>query len=233
MKKLSLIIAITLCALALAYAHMQEDFFTPPDYAQIERNVQSPSSPFYYPRLMERFLAGDSTFTTEESRHLYFGFVFQPAYTPTDTSPYNRRLATVLSRQSLSARDFDEILRYSRALLEEDPFNLRALNAIMLVYAQRDNVAGFRRADWQRRIVQDAIVSSGDGMSERTPFFVIRVAHQYDMLPLFGFRFGGEDRLLRNGRMNTLSLAENRFEIPWLYFDITPVANHLVRQGRR
>lgn len=229
MKKLSVLVITILCGMASTYA--QEDFFTPPDFRQIERNIQNSSSSFYYPRLMERYLAGDSTFTADEGRHLYFGYVFQPAYVPADDSQYNQRLASVLSRTSLTETDFTEILEIAQVLLREDPFNLRALNAILLVHAQRDNVAEYKKAAWQRRIVQDAIVSTGDGMSEETPFFVIRVAHEYDMLPFLGFRFGGEDRRLRNGRMNFLSLADNRFGVERLYFDISAIIDHLSRRG--
>ena len=175
---------------------------------------------------MERYLAGDSTLTLEEARHLYFGFTFQPDYAPTVISPYNRRLMDVLSRQRLGGRDFVSILRYSNALLEADPFNLRALNAKMLVYAQRDNVEAYIRAIWQKRTIVSAIVSTGDGMTEETPFFVIKAAHQYDILPVLGFQFGGEDRLLQSGQTNFLSVAENHFGVARVYFDITPVANH-------
>jgi hypothetical protein len=234
MKKLLLVIIAVLCGVASTYA--QDDFFTPPDFRQIERNIQNSSSSFYYPRLMARFLAGDSTITIEEGRHLYFGYVYQPTYAPTDTSQYNRLLANVLSKRTLTNQDFNSILEYSEALLRQDPFNLRALNAKLLVHAQRDNVEEYMRIAWQRRIVQDAIVSTGDGMSERTPFFVIKAAHQYDILPFLGFQFGGEDRIVRrrmidvlsfrNQRIvNFLSVAQNRFGIERLYFDVTPAVS--------
>ena len=224
MRKLSLIVVALLCGFATTYA--QEEFFTPPDYRQIERNVQDATSSLYFPRLMERYLAGDSTLTLEEARHLYFGFTFQPDYAPTVISPYNRRLIDVLSRQRFRSRDFINILRYSNALLEADPFNLRALSAKMLVYAEHDNAEAYMRTVWQKSVVLDAIVSTGDGMSEETPFFVIKAAHQYDILPILGFQFGGEDRLLESGQTNFLSVAENHFGVTRVYFDITPVANH-------
>jgi hypothetical protein len=229
MKKLSVLVIAILCGIASTYA--QEDFFTPPDFRQIERNIQNPASSFFYPKLMERYLAGDSTLTADEGKHLYFGYVFQPAYVPADDSRYNQRLASVLSRTSLTETDFREILEIAQALLQEDPFNLRALNAVLLVLAQGNNVAEYKKIARQRHIVQDAIVSTGDGMSETTPFFVIRVAHEYDMLPFLGFRFGGEDRRLRGGRMNFLSLAENRFGVERLYFDTSAIIDYLNRRG--
>ncbi len=86
-------------------------------------------------------------------------------------------------------------MQYSDALLQEDPFNLRALNAKLLVYAQQNNTEEYKSVARQRRIVQDAIIGTGDGMSDKTPpFYVIKMAHEYDILP-FGIQ-------LRWGRQN-------------------------------
>lgn len=135
MQKITLLITLFLVTLMQGYAQ-DEEFFEAPDYRQIERNVKEPASSYYYPKLMDKYLNSDAAMTPEEGRHLYFGFVFQPNYIPTDTSRYNKLLADVLSSQSISSDDYSQILQYSDALLKEDPFNLRALNAQMLIYAQ-------------------------------------------------------------------------------------------------
>lgn len=169
--------------------------------------------------------------TPEEGRHLYFGYVYQPGYVPTDTSEFNGKLAAILSKKSFIAEDYATILRYSDALLQEDPFNLRALNAKLLVYAQQNNTEEYKKVAQQRRIVQDAIVGTGDGMSDKTPFYVIKVAHEYDILPFLGFNFGGEDKILKNLKVNYLSLGENRFGVERVYFNISPVIDHISKHG--
>ncbi|MBZ4651266.1 MAG: putative secreted protein [Proteiniphilum sp.] len=230
MQKITLLITLFLVTLMQGYAQ-DEEFFEAPDYRQIERNVKEPASSYYYPKLMDKYLNSDAAMTPEEGRHLYFGFVFQPNYIPTDTSRYNKLLADVLSSQSISSDDYSQILQYSDALLKEDPFNLRALNAQMLIYAQQDNSEAYKAAARKRRIVQDAIVGTGDGMSEKTAFYVIKVAHEYDILPFLGFTFGGEDKILKGQKVNYLSLGKNRFGVERVYFNIQPVFEHISARG--
>jgi hypothetical protein len=208
-----------------------QDFFKAPDFAQIERNVREQVSSYYYPNLMKKYQSGATNMTPEEGRHLYFGYVYQPGYVPTDTSEFNGKLAAILSKKSFIAEDYATILRYSDALLQEDPFNLRALNAKLLVYAQQNNTEEYKKVAQQRRIVQDAIVGTGDGMSDKTPFYVIKVAHEYDILPFLGFNFGGEDKILKNLKVNYLSLGENRFGVERVYFNISPVIDHISKHG--
>lgn len=228
MKKLAIILSAVICGFTAVYS--QDAFFTAPNYKQIERNVKDTSSPYYYPNLLERYLDGDSTFNTEERRHVYFGYVYQSQYIPSDTSEYNGKLAEILSKQSFTAQDYNNILLYADALLQEDPFNLRALNAKLLVYAQQNSVPEYMKVMNQRKIVQDAIVSTGDGMSEKTPFYVIKVAHEYDLLGFLGYKFGGSDKIVKN--CNYLTLAPNRFGVERVYFEISPVLKHAsTRQG--
>lgn len=169
--------------------------------------------------------------TLEEARHLYYGYVFQPNYVPTDTSSYNNKLAITLSRGSFTPNDYAEILEYSNALLLQDPFNLRALNAKLLVLAQQNKTDEYKKVAQQRSIVQNAIISTGDGMSESTAFYVIKVAHEYDILPFLGYTYGGEDRILRGNKVNYLTLGQNRFGIERVYFNISPVIKYVNAHG--
>jgi len=226
-----LLFLITLIASVALSAAAQDEFFRAPDLAQIERNVKSESSSYYYPNLMKKYQSGTVNMTPEEGRHLYFGYVHQPGYTPADTSAYNSKLAEVLSKNSFSEEDYTNILQYADALLQEDPFNLRALNAKLLIYAQQDNTEEYKKVAQQRRIVQNAIVGTGDGMSEKTPFYVIKMSHEYDILPFLGYNFGGEDKILRDRKVNYLSVGKNRFDVERVYFNITPVIDYLSKHG--
>ncbi len=220
-------ILLALFAVVFLAAHAQDDFFNAPDYKMIERNVKEPASSYYYPQLLQKYQAGEKELTLEESRHVYFGYIYQSQYIPTDTSSYNNLLAEVLSKRSLTTGDYNHILQYADALLQEDPFNLRALNAKLLVYAQQDNGDAYKKTARQRKAVQDAIISTGDGMSDKTPFYVIKVAHEYDLLPFLGYSFGGEDRIIKGGKVNYLTLDNNRFGIERVYFNIAPVIDHM------
>ncbi len=229
MKKLFILLIFAITGL-MAFAQNPNNKV--PAYNEIENNIKVSSSNFYYPNLMERYNLGDSTFTPDEKRHLYFGYVFQPGYNPADTSQYNNKMAELLNRQSFSERDYNTILEYADALLQEDPFNLRALNAKLLVYAQKNNVDAYKRTAQKRRIVQQAITSTGDGMTKETPYHVIKVAHEYDLLGFLGFKFGGADKIEKNCNCNSLTLANNRFGVDKIYFDIFPVLEYARKHGK-
>ena len=239
MKKVFLlIIAVIVCGVASVYAQHDEEHFWPPDYRQISRNIQDPATSFYYPRLMQRFLAGDPTLSLQEGRHLYFGAVFQPWFTTADNPHYNQLLVSVLRRTTFTDQDYADILRFSQALLDEDPFNLRALESQLIVHAHYGNTVEYARIQQKRRVVLLAISSTSDGMSPDTPFFVTRMAHQFDILPFFGLHFGGEARVVRNRgilnifsrnrrTVNYVTLTPNPFGIPRYYFDITPMMRRM------
>ena len=225
------IIILSILSFIFFSVHAQVEFFDAPDYRQIERNTKEASSSYYYPNLMKKYMDGDTRITREEGRHLYFGYVYQQGYEPTDTSVNNNLLAQVLAKGIFTSVDYSDILQYSNALLLEDPFNLRALNAKLLVYAQQDDSDEYKKVVQQRKVVQDAIISTGDGMSDNTPFYVIKVAHQFDILPFLGYSFGGEDRILRNKKVNYLTLGNNRFGVERVYFDISPVIDYISTHG--
>lgn len=228
MHKLLLVLTFTA---SVIFEAQSQDYFEAPDFAYIERNVKEPASSYYYPNLMKKYQSATTKMTPEEGRHLYFGYVYQPGYVPTDTSEYNSKLAEIISKKSFSRDDYLNILQYSDALLQEDPFNLRALNAKLLVYAQQNNTEEYKSVARQRQIVQDAIIGTGDGMSDKTPFYVIKVAHEYDILPFLGYNFGGEDKIMKGNKVNYLSVGENRFGVERVYFNISPVIDHISVRG--
>ncbi|MDO5664299.1 MAG: DUF4919 domain-containing protein [Bacteroidia bacterium] len=228
MKKLTI---ITLLAVFSVTLFAQYDEPTAPDYKLIERNIKNSSSNLNYSNLMERYELGDSTMTIDEMRHLYFGYVFQPTYNPVDTSQYNAKMATVLNRQHFSEENYQAVLQFADSLLTEDPFNMRALSAKLLVYAQKNNVDAYKKTARKRNIVQRAIISSGDGMEKSTAYYVIKVSHEYDLLGFLGFQFGGQDKIERNCNCNSLTLAPNRFGVDKMYFNISPTFDYARRKG--
>ena len=140
-------------------------------------------------------------------------------------------MATVLNKQHFSNQDYDDILQFADALLTDDPFNMRALSAKLLVYAQKNNVDAYKKTAQKGTSCSEAIVSSGDGMSKSTPYYVIKVSHEYDLLGFLGFRFGGQDKIEKNCNCNSLTLAPNRFGVDKLYFNISPTFDYVKRKG--
>lgn len=224
MKKITfLLLLLVACVNVFA---QDEDFFSKPDYKQIEKSIKDPTSPYSYSKLMQRYQAADSTMTLEERRHLYYGYTFNLDYKGTDNQEYNDKLAELLAKQEFTDTDYNNILTHTDVMLRDDPFSLRALEAQLFVYAQQDNVNGYIANVVKKKIVFDAIVSSGDGISQGTPIYVIRVGHEYDLLGYLGYSFGGNSKILKK-KLNYLSLKNNKFGIDALYFNIEPVLKYM------
>ena len=58
----------------------------PDNEAILARTIDN-STPYYYPRLMERYIHGDTTLTLDEYHHLYYGFAFADNYRPLENDP--------------------------------------------------------------------------------------------------------------------------------------------------
>lgn len=70
------------------------------------------------------------------------------------------------------------------------------------------------------RLLTDAILSSGDGLTEESAFYVINIPQEYDILNMIGFEFGGSQSLIKTN--DYLTVKENPANIKGLYFDISP-----------
>ncbi len=225
MNRLFFIISFSILINLAAYA--QYDGPVAPNYKEIEKNF---IAKYQYSELMDKYLAGSSDMSIEEQRHVYYGFITQPQYNPTDTSKYNSDLSLALSKTYLSDSDYNIIESSAKSLLAEDPFNLRALNALLLVYAEKDNVEQYKITNQKIDIVQRAIASSGDGMTRKTAYYVIKVAHEYDILNFLGYRYGGAKKMEKD-KCNSLFVAPNPYDVEKIYFNIEPALNYMKKRG--
>lgn len=196
-----------------------------PDYGIIEKEINDSSSIYYYSQLMERFQKGDSTFTIEEKRHLYYGFVFQDNYSPYNRSQYTDSIRTIRQKQNLNNEDYYKLLDYSSKILKDDPFNTNIISTKLMAYEKLQNEKSFKTTLNQFKIVIDAILSSGNGATKEMAFYVIDVPHEYTVLNVLGFRYAGRQSLVEH--YDYLEVEENEYKIKGLYFDITPSLNFL------
>ncbi|HLO72950.1 MAG TPA: DUF4919 domain-containing protein [Flavobacterium sp.] len=217
MKKL-LTIVLTILSFT---TFSQEIKFEKPNYNKIEKEIQKKSSSYYYEKLKEKFNASDSTMTLEEKRHLYYGFSFQKEYSSSYHNKANDSLINVLNKQNHLTDDFKKIITFGNQILSENPFDLRVLNYQLYAYEKMQEKDNYIKKLTQFSIIVDAILSSGDGTSKENAFYVINVSHEYDILNIIGFEFGGSQSLIA-GQYDYLKVKENNFKIDGLYFDISP-----------
>ncbi len=165
--------------------------FEPVDYSAIERVVGDPSSPYYYPDLMRRYEKGDTTLTAADYRMLYYGFPSRPNYRPLLPDRYADSIATVFSgRESIEAEGYQKIIHWARLALQDNPFGMRNLNLLAFVHQTLGEEDLAVRQMRKLKGVLGAIQSSGDGLSEQTPWYVTHMDDAEDVLNLLVLKFG-------------------------------------------
>ena len=216
---------LTLLAFLLFSAgHAQEQAFQKPDYNKIEKAIKKKSN-LKYSKLMDRYLDGDSTMTMEEKQHLYYGYVFQPSYSPYGRSPYQDSVKILLEKPDPDSLSLVTVIAYTNKMLATFPFDLRAIYNQLFALDQLKRTEEFNHRMAQFTIILDALFSSGTGLSKEEAYYVINTSHEYDMLNILGFEFGGEQSLTEH--YDYLTVEENEYGIEGLYFDVSPCLNHL------
>lgn len=222
MKKL---IMFAILFLFLKQGFSQNQNFEQPDYKKIAIAIKDSDSNLFYNKLMQRYHASDTTMTLNERRHLYFGYVNNEKYAPYGNSNFNDSLSIVLNKKNIEMSDFDLLNKFSDAILKEYPFDLRTMNIKLYALEKMFKITEFQNCLTKATMVLDAILSTGDGLSKETAFYVINPSHEYDILDIIGFQFGDEQRLIDH--YDYLKLAENDSNIEGLYFDVSPCLNAL------
>lgn len=203
----------------------QNNEFTKPDYKSIEKQIKNKKSEFYYPELLKKFNASDSTMTLEQRRHLYYGYTFQKEYSPYSRSDKTDTLRTVMSKGRHNEEDLKKISTLCDEMLKENIFDLRAFNYKLYACQELRDEPEFIKNVTKMKIIIDALVSSGDGLSKETAFYVITTSHEYDLLSIIGLNFGGKQSLIEH--YDYLEVAENAHNIKGMYFDVSPCLEHL------
>ncbi|WP_422103979.1 DUF4919 domain-containing protein [Winogradskyella sp.] len=217
---------LQLCLLLVSFSfYAQQNIIGKPNYKKIKKSIQKENGDFYYPALMERFKAGDSTMNIDEKRHLYYGFINEDLYSPYGRSDYSDSLREVLKKPNHNDGDLDEIEKFSDSILVEKPFSFKAMNYKLYVFDTKKDTLNFNKTIDKVNIVLDAIFSSGDGKKKESAFYVIETSHEYFILEVLGFQFGGTQRLIEH--YDYLEIAENESGIEGLYFDVSPCLQSL------
>src|SRR5574343_275871 len=145
----------------------------------------------------------------------------QKEYSSSYHNKANDSLMNILNKEDYSTDDFKKIIEFGNQILSENPFDLRVLNYQLYAYEKMQEKDNYMKKLTQFTIIVDAILSSGDGTSKENAIYVINVSHEYDILNIIGFEFGGSQSLIA-GQYDYLKVKENKFKIDGLYFDISP-----------
>jgi hypothetical protein len=225
-------LTILIFAFLLQNVTAQNQEFKAPDYTSLKSIIIDKNSEYYYPKLLERYNDSDTTLTLQDFSILYYGFLFTDSYAPYGHSDYIDSLKPILDRDTLYVSDYKMIIRYESLILNEFPFNLRDLNILSYCYAQIGDSLASDLTYFKLDMLINTILSTGDGKKEESGWHVISVSHEYDILGVLGFRFGGSQSLTSGG-CDYLEVQANEYNIPGFYFDVNKMLDkesELLRQ---
>lgn len=206
--------------------------FLSPDFDYLKKVVDDPSSAFYYPALLKRFIAADTTLAIEELHCLYYGSALQEGYSPygSDKSEYVEKALEILKKEKPSKKELKKALKNLDKAIKESPIDIDLYNyrhyADVLLYGRESAQAG---ADAFRFIALVSVIAySGDGKDYPTAFYVVSPSHEYTFIGFNGLRSQGQSLEYVSGKKyDVLSIADNEYGIEKLCFNIDVCFNYL------
>ena len=188
------------------------------DFEQISKDILSKRSEFYYPALMRRYLDNDSTLNLVDYRYLYYGFALQEDYNPYRISPFQAKLKEFSEIENKDKSVCDSIVKYARKSIDDFPFDTRSMN--MLIYAYQCLGDKDQSTLWTIKLksILDTIISSGDGDSMDSPYYVIYAPHEYEIV----YRYGlvPTQISMPDSVTDFIEVEKNNFDIEGYFFNI-------------
>ena len=219
MNRLFRIAALLLPALAAAQAPDEEAIF--------DRTTQA-SSPYYYPNLLIRYNAGDTTLTVDDYRYLYYGYAFRDEYKPLSTNDDLDRTLLVAARldpDKPRVEDLEALIMSGTAALERDPFSPKLLNLMAYAYGALGNKEQETAYYDRMQKVVAAIKSTGDALTQRTPQHILMFDHALDVMTADGL-IPGKSRIVSRTTEYVPLLEAKQIDgrkVKGLYFDYSRI----------
>jgi hypothetical protein len=212
-----------LCILSFT-VHGQKRFVKP-NYEEIKKEIASDKSPFYYPALLKRYQADDSTLSLADYKHLYYGFFFNEKYSSFGNidASLDKEIKAIAGKRKLSNKDRAALVKlYQKKLEAGNPFDLRALTTIYSFYSILKDEQNKRIYDIKLDGIINAIMSTGDGKTEETAMHILSVTDEYSMVSILGYETTGHQTLTEK-TCDHLALQKNNDGITGLYFDVNQI----------
>lgn len=162
----------------------------PPDGERIREDIFRVNSGFYYPNLMARYMLADTLLTLDDYRHLYYGYEHSADYQPLANPPEADSMLSILARSpALDPLDFFRLVDYGKKLMLTEPFNPRMINIMTYAYGQLGDLENEYKSHRRFTMLMQTILSSGDGLTEQTPWHILYFSHAQDVMDFLEFRY--------------------------------------------
>ncbi len=158
-----------------------------PDNDSLYRAIADGDSPYYYPNLYGRYMAGDTTLTLDDYRHLYYGFAWDENYRPLQSTKETDWILEAFSaNREPDSLQCLQIMEHAGKVMLRDPFSPSNLN-FMAYACHRIGDYEWERVNADRlEKVLAAIGATGTGLKEDSPWHIIMFSHAIDYLAAQG-----------------------------------------------
>ena len=215
----------TIIALIFLFSglYAQKNDHTTPDMQKIRKEVRDMNSPYYYPQLVKKYESTDTTMTVNDYRYLYYGYAFQEDYNPYRTSAYSSELNKLYTKQKHTPAECDSIIKYAQLSLADFPFDLRQMNLLIYAYKEKQKFAWASLWEYRFNHIINAILSSGDGKTQKTAWYVIHPTHEYNIINRLGYT--GKEYHFEDPYYDHITVEKNPLGIKGFYFNVKQILN--------
>ncbi len=181
-----------LCVATSAKASEESRSAVAPNDEAIFAATIDANSPFYYPPLFTRYMEVDTTLTLEEYQHLYYGYLWQPTYRPHESPRAYTTLLSIFEKptDSLTTLDCERIIELTDRVMTTEPFNPSTINFRVFAYGAMGDTLNERKEYQRLQMLFETILSSGDGIHEKSPWHVLYFSHAADVMAHMGLAYG-------------------------------------------
>ncbi|MCT4637948.1 MAG: DUF4919 domain-containing protein [Bacteroidales bacterium] len=204
--------------------YSKTDKGVPPNYSEIENSIKDENSEFYYPKMLKRYIKGDTTLSLDHLRHLYYGFLFQPEYDPVYRHKYFDSVWIYMKKDTIVKSDCDQIIKFTTKCIDSNPFDVMQMKMIRKAYYIKEDS---EKIDyWTTRIdgVFNAILSSGTGKNKKEAYHATYSSHEYELIRSLNLSF--TDQWVVDDKYEYWQIKPNKRGITELYFNVEKMLGH-------
>lgn len=184
MKRFLLLLLALMPLLTMAKTPVEQDI--------IDR-ITDQRSPYYYMKLMMRYTNGALDLTDDDYHYLYYGFAYQDAYKPLDTNVDKEEMLSLMKGMdpdNVERERLEQLLIRANAARMRDPFSPQILNVLTFVHQKLGNDGEAQRWATHLNGVIRTILSSGDGLTIKSPRHILMFDHALDAMAAEGLAAG-------------------------------------------
>lgn len=230
MKKLAILIT-ALLLMGLTQAQDAEEAaivgYTTPNYEQIKKDCTDKHSFRYYPNLVKRFAAVDTSLQVEDLQTLYYGQAFLDGYNPYQRYDEFDQIRAIMNKdEAPTIEDTRMIVKLANAVIAKNPaepmaYYYKFVGQSMACEYFGGDTAEMQKSQLQFQMLFYTIASTGNGISPELAMHVVNTSHEYMMMGMYGFQMKEQVLMSYNGSNYDMFVIDtNEYGVDTLYFNI-------------